>query len=260
MLGLILYNGQSAVGGSSDFVSFGLVQGYPEFRFNLGGETAVIRANRTLTFGGQWHTVRLARHRQKGSLTVDGGAPARGLARGRFVGLDLAAPLYLGGWPSGVPANDDTGIANGFVGCVSRLVINGRPQEISPLLVDGVGISDCATCDDSNSSPCANGAVCQEDNSPEGHRCICRPGFSGTRCERIGESCYAGEFIQSIPFTRHVFGQRHSARVTFPGQLVLFSVTTFATSSALANPSLPLQVFPQVVARGDGVGGEHARL
>ncbi len=59
--GLIFYNGQTSSGGS-DFVSFGLDQGVPEFRFNLGSGAAVIRADKPITFG-EWHTVKLSRNK-----------------------------------------------------------------------------------------------------------------------------------------------------------------------------------------------------
>ena len=60
--GLIFYSG----GQNGDFVSFGLRQGVPEFRFNVGGSglssLAVISAEKPITFGS-WHTVRLVRRR-----------------------------------------------------------------------------------------------------------------------------------------------------------------------------------------------------
>ena len=43
-------------------MSFGLDQGVPEFRFNLGSGPAVIRADRPITFG-ECHTVRLSRNK-----------------------------------------------------------------------------------------------------------------------------------------------------------------------------------------------------
>lgn len=66
---MLLYNGQEE-GGDGDFVSFGLSDGYPEFRFNLGGSPAVIRSRRAVTLD-EWHTVRLQRDRATGE-TADG--------------------------------------------------------------------------------------------------------------------------------------------------------------------------------------------
>ena len=61
---MVLYNGQFDDGGG-DFVCFGLSEGYPEFRFDVGSGPAVIRGNRTLDLN-QWHTVKLTRNRKKG--------------------------------------------------------------------------------------------------------------------------------------------------------------------------------------------------
>ena len=63
-LGMVLYNGQFNDGGG-DFVCFGLSEGYPEFRFDVGSGPAVIRGNKTLDLN-QWHTVKLTRNRKKG--------------------------------------------------------------------------------------------------------------------------------------------------------------------------------------------------
>ncbi len=59
-LGLLFYNGQFSSGGA-DFISLGLSQGVPEFRFNLGYGTAIIRSDRPLTFG-QWHSIKVTRY------------------------------------------------------------------------------------------------------------------------------------------------------------------------------------------------------
>ena len=61
---MILYNGQFEDGGG-DFVCFGLKEGYPEFRFDVGSGPAIIRGNNTLPLN-EWHTIKLTRDRQKG--------------------------------------------------------------------------------------------------------------------------------------------------------------------------------------------------
>ncbi len=54
-------------------------------------------------------------------MWIDDSSPAfSGSSSGKFVGLDLLAPLYLGGVPGGRgvggAAEKDTGLENGFVG------------------------------------------------------------------------------------------------------------------------------------------------
>lgn len=63
-LGLILYNGQQK-GGSGDFVSLGLNDGYVEFKFDVGSGTATIKNDRPVSLG-RWHTVKLTRSRKDG--------------------------------------------------------------------------------------------------------------------------------------------------------------------------------------------------
>ncbi len=50
-------------------------------------------------------------------MWIDDSSPAvRGSSRGKFVGLDLLTPFYLGGVPNAVNAARDTRLTNGFVG------------------------------------------------------------------------------------------------------------------------------------------------
>ena len=66
------------------------------------------------------------------------------LVTGKFQGLDLATPLYLGGHPK----VSDLGYAQGFIGCISQLKINGDDIDITPK--NGVlGIYDLKSSDGS---------------------------------------------------------------------------------------------------------------
>lgn len=51
-----------------------------------------------------------------GDMYVDGAGPYRGTAAGRFQGLDLIEPLYLGGVPDFRSIHRLTGHSQGFVG------------------------------------------------------------------------------------------------------------------------------------------------
>ena len=136
----------------NDFVSFGLRNGYPEFRYDVGTGPAILLSRKPITLG-QWHTVRITRDRKNGTLTLlnhegHNESVVRGtVPDGRLQGLDLRGPLYLGSVPS-ISARDggdpnsqlmmevqqQTGLKKGFVGCVSRLVISGRVvKDISPI-------------------------------------------------------------------------------------------------------------------------------
>lgn len=56
-----MYNGQDTTGsGGGDFVSLGLQDGFPEFKFNIGSGPMTIKGTKPLELG-KWHTVKIAR-------------------------------------------------------------------------------------------------------------------------------------------------------------------------------------------------------
>jgi len=185
--GMILYNGQQA-GGSGDFISFGLNNGIPEFRFDVGAGPAIIRGERSIEMG-KWHTVKLNRNKKDGSMSVDGQGPFTGSVSGRFLGLDLLEPLFIGGVPNFRSIHRMAGFSRGFVGCISRLVVGNSHHELVRDATKSRGITTCETC---ALNPCLNGGVCQEAYAEHGYSCICPSGFSGLSCDKIGETCYPG--------------------------------------------------------------------
>lgn len=65
---MILYNGNGHNGTSTtDFVSFGLKDGVPEFRFDVGSGPGLVRASQPLSMAG-WHTVQLNRVKREGNM------------------------------------------------------------------------------------------------------------------------------------------------------------------------------------------------
>uniref|UniRef100_A0A8C0L457 Basement membrane-specific heparan sulfate proteoglycan core protein n=1 Tax=Canis lupus dingo TaxID=286419 RepID=A0A8C0L457_CANLU len=207
--GMLLYNGQKRSPGSPtnlanrqpDFISFGLVGGRPEFRFDAGSGMATIRHPTPLALG-QFHTVTLLRSLTQGSLIVGSLAPVNGTSQGKFQGLDLNEELYLGGYPD-YGAIPKAGLSSGFIGCVRELRIQGEEIIFHDLNLTAHGISHCPTCRD---RPCQNGGQCQDSesssyvtrrpctacgpdatcvNRPDGrgYTCRCHLGRSGVRCE-----------------------------------------------------------------------------
>ncbi|XP_052124491.1 basement membrane-specific heparan sulfate proteoglycan core protein isoform X6 [Frankliniella occidentalis] len=185
--GLILYNGQQS-GGSGDFVSLGLNGGFVEFRFDVGSGPAVIRSARPVSLG-HWHTVKLIRNRRDGEMYVDEAGPHTGIAPGRFQGLDLSEPLYLGGVPDFKAIHRLTGHSQGFVGCISRLVVGNVEHELVRDATEILGVTTCETC---AGNTCKHKGVCQEAPTSVGYTCMCPAGFSGDDCSKTGQSCYPG--------------------------------------------------------------------
>ncbi|XP_040507369.1 basement membrane-specific heparan sulfate proteoglycan core protein isoform X8 [Gallus gallus] len=174
--GMLLYNGQRKSSGA-DFISFGLVGGRPEFRFDAGSGMATIRDPTPLRLG-QYHTVRLFRNLTRGSLQVDGQPPVNGTSQGKFQGLDLNEELYLGGYPD-YTIVAKTGLSRGFVGCVRQLRIQNEEVAFGELDLQAHGVSNCPTCQD---QPCQNGGIC-EDAESSTYICRCPQGFTGSNCE-----------------------------------------------------------------------------
>ena len=159
--GLLLYNGQK-IDGSGDFISLGLVNGIPEFRFDVGSGVAVIKAERPIEIG-KWHTIKLSRDRKGGSMTVNKETPVLGNVHGKFEGLDLIENMYVGGVPNFGQIHRLAGHSKGFVGCVSELIISGKKQQLLRDSQTSRGISTCDTC---VVNSCRNGGICQEGLCP----------------------------------------------------------------------------------------------
>ncbi|XP_030363786.1 basement membrane-specific heparan sulfate proteoglycan core protein isoform X1 [Strigops habroptila] len=174
--GLLLYNGQRKTSGA-DFISFGLVGGRPEFRFDAGSGMATIRHPTQLRLG-EYHTIRLLRNLTWGSLALEGHPSVNGTSQGRFQGLDLNEELYLGGYPD-FSAVEKTGLSRGFMGCVRQLRIQGEEVAFGDMDLQAHGITSCPTCQD---QPCQNGGMCQDAESGT-YVCRCPHGFTGSNCE-----------------------------------------------------------------------------
>ncbi|XP_077312090.1 basement membrane-specific heparan sulfate proteoglycan core protein isoform X8 [Lithobates pipiens] len=174
--GMLIYSGQKKSSGA-DFMSFGLVGGRPEFRFDAGSGMATIRYPIPLILG-EFHTITLYRNLNQGSLVVDNQTPVNGTSQGKFQGLDLNEEIYLGGYPN-YEVVSKTGLGKGFIGCVRQLILQGEEVIFKDLDLITTGISNCRTCRD---RPCKNRGICRDSESSS-YVCECLPGFAGSNCE-----------------------------------------------------------------------------
>ncbi|XP_067873656.1 basement membrane-specific heparan sulfate proteoglycan core protein isoform X2 [Heterodontus francisci] len=175
--GMIIYNGQKQTTGA-DFISFTLVGGRPEFRFDVGSGMATIRHPNPISLG-EYHTVVLYRNLTQGSLFVDNDPPVNGSSQGNFRGLDLNEELYIGGYPHFDNISKVTGSDRGFMGCIRQLIIQGDEVIFSAPELKARGISNCPTCKD---NPCKNEGQCV-DSETSSYVCYCRRGYTGSNCE-----------------------------------------------------------------------------
>ncbi|XP_063292891.1 basement membrane-specific heparan sulfate proteoglycan core protein isoform X6 [Pelobates fuscus] len=203
--GMLVYSGQKKSSGA-DFVSFGLVGGRPEFRFDAGSGMATIRSPTPLTLG-KFHTVTLYRNLTQGSLVVDQDAPVNGTSQGKFQGLDLNEELFLGGYPN-YEIISKTGLSSGFVGCVHQLVIQGEEVIFKDLDLRSRGISNCPTCRD---HPCKNRGTCHDTDTS--YVCVCPPGFAGSNCEHSQAlHCHPGACGPDATCINRADGRGYSCR------------------------------------------------
>ncbi|XP_069096158.1 basement membrane-specific heparan sulfate proteoglycan core protein isoform X2 [Pleurodeles waltl] len=204
--GMLVYNGQKKNTGG-DFISFGLVGGRPELRFDAGSGMATIRYPTPLKIG-EFHTVTLFRNLTQGALAVDNYPPVNGTSQGKFQGLDLNEKLYLGGYPD-YEMVAKTGLKSGFVGCVRQLIIQGEEVIFKDFDLSIQGISNCPTCKD---RPCQNRGVCQDSESSS-YKCICPRGFTGSNCEHSQAlHCHAEACGPDATCVNRPDGQGYSCR------------------------------------------------
>lgn len=96
--GVILYNQQKA-NGLGDFVSLAIVNGYVEFRYNLGNGAAVITSLEKVELR-KFHKVVVKRYHRDGMLKLDDGEEIGGESPGNLKALDLVEDTFIGFVPS----------------------------------------------------------------------------------------------------------------------------------------------------------------
>lgn len=185
--GLILYNGQRRPNG--DYISVSLRNGFPQFKFDFNGQLVSLQPEKPIHMG-QWHTIKVNRVRNNGFLLVDDQTPVVFPDKLKFHGLNLDDNLYIGGVPSftNIPASA-VEAKEGFVGCISRLVINGREIQLHQEAITNEGTTSCEPCAD---DPCKNSGVCLDTQSETGYSCVCQEGFTGKDCRIEGQKCMPG--------------------------------------------------------------------
>lgn len=184
--GLILYNGQKR--GEGNYISLSLNDGYPEFRYDFGTGPVIIRSEKPIEMD-TWHTVKVNKVRKEGYLLVDDQHPVAFPPSTRS-GLELLENLYLGGVPN---YNDIAPTASasgqGFVGCISRLILKEREIELKQDALTSEGITSCEICLENT---CQNDGICLETQTDQGFTCVCKSGFTGKTCGVEGLSCSPG--------------------------------------------------------------------
>ncbi|XP_055625721.1 uncharacterized protein LOC129768244 isoform X2 [Toxorhynchites rutilus septentrionalis] len=160
-------------------MSLALIDGRPEFRYRTRSDGIRNLTNPEHSIRlGQWHTIQISALRGRGHFSLDDRLLV--LFQDGMLNSDCA---FESVWLGGIP-NDNT-IA-GFTGCVSHMSLNDISIDFWKESVGSQGITQCEPC---SPDPCSTGGICIETVENEGYNCLCKPGFVGKHCTKVGESC-----------------------------------------------------------------------
>ncbi|KAG6440429.1 hypothetical protein O3G_MSEX001336 [Manduca sexta] len=192
--GMLLYTGQSNKA-KGDFIAINLVNGYLQFRYNLGSGIANITSPVPIT-KGRWHRARVSRSGRHGSLQLDHHPTQRGHSAPPLTHLELTLPLFIGSLPAYIRPHKMSGVTSSFIGAVQQVFVNGNP-----LTLYGGDIAKCTIVQEEERLPCATTGVSKYTGPPCGdgltpcknngscvpllneYKCICRDGYKGRNCE-----------------------------------------------------------------------------
>lgn len=205
--GIILYNQQRA-DGLGDFVSLAIVNGYIEFRYNLGNGPIIITSLNKVHLN-QFHRVIIKRYHRDGMLKLDEGEDIAGQSGGSLKALDLAEDAFIGYFPLNksryinksivyqwfnprfLRVFENIGTNLGFQGCIKKLRIGRRTIELHEKRDEWIIQTEkIQECDDNpcSSIPCQNGGVCKVIDE-ETYRCECGEYYTGEFCQNFIDPC-----------------------------------------------------------------------
>ncbi|CAB3372768.1 Hypothetical predicted protein [Cloeon dipterum] len=182
---ILLYNQQNA-DGSGDFISLAVVNGFVEFRYNLGSGPVVITSHEKVQLR-KFHHLVARRYQRDGVLRLDNTVDVAGQSPGILKSLDLVEDAFVGSVPTDEKrVFENIGTRHGLMGCIRMLKIGRKVVELhagrDPLVERTLGVRECSTDNPCSTLPCLNGGTCFSDNAVS-FKCACLPGFSGDTCE-----------------------------------------------------------------------------
>jgi len=142
---LLLWHGQtpSMPGRGRDYVTLAIVNGFPQFSYELGSGPANITGS-TRVNDGQEHELTATRNGKMGSLKIDDSDAIEGESRGQLVTLNTRGNIYIGGLPDGRLMTAGK-FPYTFVGCISGVHIQKvGPLNMSEHAVKGVNVRPCS--------------------------------------------------------------------------------------------------------------------
>ncbi|GBP32636.1 Pikachurin [Eumeta japonica] len=115
-----------------------LVSAVLEIWFDCGSGAGVLRSPEPVRLG-RWNTIAVYRHRWDAWLKLNGGKRVRGRSKGLFSRMTFREPVWVGGGGNTTGLLSKLGLAEGLLGCVDSLKINGDSYRLP---VDAVAAND----------------------------------------------------------------------------------------------------------------------
>ncbi|ELU06201.1 hypothetical protein CAPTEDRAFT_209655, partial [Capitella teleta] len=202
---LLVYNsGRSA---DSDIFALEVVRGSLKLTLNKGGGFLEVISRRLLN-DGLWHHVEVVVDRLNAHLTVDGHRKESRLNFGDNIFLDLHDALFVGGVGAvarsfaihqSLHSLHGTHAASGsFIGCLHNFKVDGRLLGFREARVSRGLRPECVWNYPCMSSPCVDGATCEEEGFYY-YRCLCPEG----NCFKTGATG-EGDSVTPISDVVHV--------------------------------------------------------
>lgn len=85
----------------------------------------------------------ISRTARLGTLRVDDQPEVGGYAMGAYSQLSLPLNLFIGGVSDLKDVSRDSGVTHSFVGCVQKMIVNGRRLMLLEEALSGVNVADC---------------------------------------------------------------------------------------------------------------------
>ncbi|XP_065218165.1 agrin-like isoform X2 [Planococcus citri] len=207
MNGVLLYNGQLH-NRRGDFISVNLVNGFVQFRYDLGSGIANITTENQIDLNA-WQTVKIHRFDRVGSIQLNNGTISKGMSGPSLNELNLELPLYVGGVPTLSEVSRESGIHDKFAGAIQRMLINGKSLQL--LSGEHINVVPYKSHVCSNDDACLNGGICVPYLST--FYCKCLVNFSGTHCQNYSVT----DNEVAVHFNGNMFLQyRHSNKHSYP--------------------------------------------
>ena len=146
--GQLLYIEQEGSETGRDFLSLAVVNGFVEFRYNLGSGPAVLRSLKKV-IPGMWHSVSVKRWHQDSVLVLDSDPEVLGSVHGDLKSLDLSSSTYIGYTPPTLEqAAFNIGTTKGLIGCMRKIKLGHRTIRFhfdhEPVFKSAFQISECS--------------------------------------------------------------------------------------------------------------------